>query len=51
MDCRHGKRSHSGLAIHGDIDVYPPDCVPSRWEMEEADPLWSLGWDGACCAK
>ncbi len=36
MDCRHGKRSHSGLALHGDIDIIP-DCVPSRWEMKEAD--------------
>jgi AraC family transcriptional regulator len=36
MDCGHGARSHSGLAIHGDIDIIP-DGVPSRWEMKEAD--------------
>ena len=36
MDCRHGLRSHSGLAIHGDIDIIP-DGIPSRWEMKEAD--------------
>jgi AraC family transcriptional regulator len=36
MDCRHGMRSHSGLALHGDIDIIP-DGIPSRWEMKEAD--------------
>ena len=36
MACRHGMRSHSGLAIHGDIDIIP-DGIPSRWEMKEAD--------------
>jgi len=29
-------RTHSGLAIHGDIDIIP-DGIPSRWEMKEAD--------------
>jgi AraC family transcriptional regulator len=36
MDCRHGMRSHSGLAIHGDIDIIP-DRIFSRWEMKETD--------------
>jgi len=36
MDCRHGVKSHSGLAFHGDIDIIP-DGVPSRWEMREVD--------------
>jgi AraC family transcriptional regulator len=36
MDCRHGMRSHSGLAIHGDIDIIP-DGIFSRWEMKETD--------------
>ncbi len=36
MACRHGMRTHSGLAIHGDIDIIP-DGIPSRWEMKEAD--------------
>jgi AraC family transcriptional regulator len=36
MDCRHGVQSHSGLAIHGDIDIIP-DGISSRWEMKEAD--------------
>jgi AraC family transcriptional regulator len=36
MDCRHGARRHSGLAIHGDIDIIPNE-TPSRWEMKEAD--------------
>lgn len=36
MDCRHGVQSHSGLAIHGDIDIIPAG-VMARWEMKEAD--------------
>src|SRR6266851_3538930 len=36
MDCRHGVKTHSGLAFHGDIDIIP-DGVPSRWEMREVD--------------
>lgn len=36
MDCRHGVQSHSGLAVHGDIDIIP-DGMPSRWEMRDVD--------------
>jgi AraC family transcriptional regulator len=36
LDCRHGSEHHSGLAIHGDIDIVP-DRMPSRWEMKEPD--------------
>ena len=36
MDCWHGARRHSGLAIHGDIDIVP-EKISSRWEMKEAD--------------
>src|SRR6266566_7603289 len=36
MECSHGVQNHSGLAIHGDIDVIP-DGMRSRWEMKEAD--------------
>ncbi len=36
LDCRHGAQHHSGLAIHGDIDIIP-EGMPSRWEMKEAD--------------
>ncbi len=36
MDCRHGVKSHSGLAFHGDIDIIP-DGVASHWEMREVD--------------
>lgn len=36
MDCKHGAMSHSGLAIHGDIDIIP-NGVPSRWEITETD--------------
>jgi AraC family transcriptional regulator len=36
MDCSHGVQHHSGLAIHGDIDIIP-DRIASRWEMKGAD--------------
>ena len=36
MDCKHGAKSRSGLAIHGDIDIIP-NGVSSRWEMKETD--------------
>jgi AraC family transcriptional regulator len=36
LNCKHGAQSHSGLAIHGDIDIIP-DRMTSRWEMKEAD--------------
>jgi AraC family transcriptional regulator len=36
LDCRHGAEHHSGLAIHGDIDIIP-ERMPSRWEMKKAD--------------
>jgi AraC family transcriptional regulator len=36
MDCNHGAKSLSGLAIHGDIDIIP-NGIPSRWEMKETD--------------
>jgi AraC family transcriptional regulator len=36
MNCKHGGQSHSGLAIHGDIDIIP-DGMISRWEMKEPD--------------
>jgi AraC family transcriptional regulator len=36
MDCKHGAKSHCGLAIHGDIDIIPKG-IPSRWEMKETD--------------
>jgi AraC family transcriptional regulator len=42
LDCRHGSEHHSGLAIHGDIDIIP-DRMPSRWEMKEPDTALVLG--------
>lgn len=36
MDCKHGVHSHSGLAVHGDIDTIP-DGMFSQWEMKESD--------------
>jgi hypothetical protein len=44
MDCSHGVQHHSGLAIHGDIDIIP-DRMASRWEMKGADLALVLrGW-------
>jgi len=36
LDCRHGVQNHSGLAIHGDIDIIPQGMT-ARWEMKETD--------------
>lgn len=36
LQCSHGGESHTGLAIHGDIDVIPPG-FSGRWEMQETD--------------
>ncbi len=36
LNCRHGAQSHSGLAIHGDIDIIP-DRMASSWEMKGVD--------------
>jgi AraC family transcriptional regulator len=36
MECKHGNRNHTGLAIHGDIDIIPRG-IRARWEMKETD--------------
>jgi AraC family transcriptional regulator len=36
IHCRRGPWSHSGLGVHGDIDIVPTG-VPARWEMKERD--------------
>jgi len=36
IHCRRGSWSHSGLGVHGDIDIVPTG-VPARWEMKERD--------------
>lgn len=36
IHCRRGPWSHSGLGVHGDIDIIPAG-IPSRWEMKETD--------------
>ncbi len=36
VGCRRDGKYHSGLSVHGDIDIIPPD-VPSRWELREKD--------------
>lgn len=32
MSCRRGGLSHTGMAVHGDIDIIPA-CTAARWEM------------------
>jgi AraC family transcriptional regulator len=36
MTCRHGTISHTGTAIHGDIDIIPAG-MPASWEMKRRD--------------
>ena len=36
IHCRRGPYRHSGLSVHGDIDIVPAG-IPSRWEMKETD--------------
>jgi len=36
IHCRRGPWSHSGLGVHGDIDIVPAG-ISSRWEMKETD--------------
>jgi AraC family transcriptional regulator len=36
IHCRRGPWSHSGLSVHGDIDIVPAG-IPARWEMKERD--------------
>jgi AraC family transcriptional regulator len=38
IHCRRGPSSHSGLAVHGDIDIIPAG-ITSRWEMKETDQV------------
>jgi AraC family transcriptional regulator len=34
VSCRRGGESHSGSAVHGDIDIIPA-LTPSRWEIHD----------------
>ena len=36
MTCKHGDISHTGTAIHGDIDIIPPN-LPASWELKQRD--------------
>ena len=36
LNCHHGTKRHSGLAMHGDIDLIPSGTT-ARWEMKETD--------------
>jgi AraC family transcriptional regulator len=41
VHCRRGPWSHSGLGVHGDIDIVPAG-IPGRWEMKERDHVLLL---------
>jgi AraC family transcriptional regulator len=41
ISCRRGGYSHSGMAVHGDIDIIPAG-VPSFWEIAERDKAFFL---------
>jgi len=34
--CRHGRESHRGTTIYGDIDIIPPN-TPASWELKGTD--------------
>ena len=34
--CKRGGHSHSGLTVHGDVDIVPAG-LPCRWELREKD--------------
>jgi AraC family transcriptional regulator len=34
ISCRRGDDSHSGSAVHGDIDIIPAN-IPARWEIHD----------------
>jgi AraC family transcriptional regulator len=42
MTCRHGDISHTGRAVHGDIDIIPPN-LPASWEMKQRDMALVVG--------
>ena len=44
--CRRGGQSHRGLAVHGDVDIVPPE-IASRWEVKQKDTALIIGVDGA----
>jgi len=41
MLCRRGGLRHRGTAVHGDIDIIPPE-TPSEWEIKEKDNAFAL---------
>jgi len=36
IQCRRGPWRHSGLSVHGDVDIVPAG-IAARWEMKETD--------------
>jgi AraC family transcriptional regulator len=45
MRCTHGEERHTGLALHGDIDIVPGGA-PSSWELREPDRALVLSLPG-----
>src|SRR5215470_8445117 len=42
IHCSRAGQSHSGVAVHGDIDIVPP-ATPSRWEFKNLDTALMIG--------
>jgi AraC family transcriptional regulator len=42
IHCNRGGQSHSGVAVHGDIDIVPAG-TPSRWEVKQLDTALMIG--------
>jgi AraC family transcriptional regulator len=43
--CRRAGQCHSGVAVHGDVDIVPPG-TPSRWEVKNLDTALMIGVHG-----
>jgi AraC family transcriptional regulator len=43
--CRRAYQSHRGLAVHGDVDIVPPN-IASRWEVKQTDTALIIGVEG-----
>jgi AraC family transcriptional regulator len=41
VDCRHGGERHRGRAIHGDVEIIPPN-VPAVWEIKDRDTALAI---------
>jgi AraC family transcriptional regulator len=41
MSCRHGRERHTGIAIHGDVEIIPW-ATPASWELKQRDTAFVI---------